>query len=230
MSKYRHELKFIVSKRLANVLKYKLSLLMNIDKNSINENNTYFIRSIYFDDYKSSAYYEKINGVEFRKKYRIRYYNYDDNFIKLECKYKSKDLTRKISININKELCNKLISDNLDDIYINDIKEEGLLKQFIADAKLKKLKPVVIVDYERLAYTLDLSDLRITFDEDVRSCAYSKEIFNDCLPTFKVLEKDKEVLEVKFNDFIPEHITNILATIPMFRQSVSKFAICRSIL
>lgn len=230
MSKYRHELKFIISKRLANILKYKLSLLMNLDENSTNDNNTYFIRSIYFDDPKSTAYYEKIDGIEYRKKYRIRYYNFDKNFIKLECKYKNKDLTKKESILIDRELCEKLISENLDDLFINDIKEEGLLKNFITEVKIKNIKPIVIVDYERQAYTLDLSDLRITFDEDVRSSAYNKEFFNKNLPAHKMIEDDKEVLEVKFNEFIPEHIANILSTIPMFRQSVSKFALCRSIL
>ncbi len=78
MRKYRYELKFIITKNQAKFLEKNLSIIMNIDKNAKNENNTYFIRSIYFDDYKSSAYYEKIDGVEFRKKYRIRFYNHDN--------------------------------------------------------------------------------------------------------------------------------------------------------
>lgn len=229
MREYRYELKYIITKSQAFFLQKKLSLIMNIDKNAKNEDNTYFIRSIYFDDYKSSAYYEKIDGVEFRKKYRIRFYNHDSKFIKLECKYKYQNLTSKDNENININTCKKLIEGNVENIDINDLKD-NLLKKFIIDMKLKKLKPVIIVDYERIAYTLGLSDLRITFDTNVRSCGYNKEMFNKNLPAYKMFDKDKQVLEVKFNKFIPEHIATILSTIPMFRQAISKFAICRSII
>ena len=72
MRKYRHELKFIISTQMAEILKQRLSLIMDVDTHSIYEDNTYLIRSLYFDDIKSTAYYEKLDGVEFRKKYRIR--------------------------------------------------------------------------------------------------------------------------------------------------------------
>ena len=81
MRKYRNELKLVINASAAEVLKYRLSLLMTADENSKNEDNTYLIRSLYFDDVDSTAYYEKLDGVEFRKKYRIRIYNYDDKFI-----------------------------------------------------------------------------------------------------------------------------------------------------
>lgn len=229
MRKYRYELKFIITKNQAKFLEKNLSIIMNIDKNAKNENNTYFIRSIYFDDYKSSAYYEKIDGVEFRKKYRIRFYNHDNKFIKLECKYKNQNLTSKDNEKINVDTCKRIMDGTIENIDINNL-ENSLLKKFILDMKLKKLKPVVIVDYERIAYTLEPSDLRITFDTDVRSCGFEKNVFNKNLPAYKVLDKNKQVLEVKFNEFIPKHIVNILSTIPMFRQAISKFAICRSIL
>lgn len=65
--KYRHEIKFIISKQMSLVLKQRLALAMDIDKNSVNLDNTYFIRSLYFDDINSTAYYEKIDGVLYRK-------------------------------------------------------------------------------------------------------------------------------------------------------------------
>ena len=85
MRKYRNEIKFIISKNIAEILKQRLSLIMDLDTNSFNDDNSYFIRSLYFDDEDSKAYYEKIDGVEYRKKYRIRIYNLDDKFIRLEC-------------------------------------------------------------------------------------------------------------------------------------------------
>ena len=40
---------------------------------------------------------------------------------------------------------------------------------------------------------------------------------------------NKDFSEVKFNEVLPEHISIVLQTIPMYRQAVSKFALCRSI-
>ncbi len=65
---YRHELKFILNSKEAEILKYRLSLIMDVDTNSVNADNTYFIRSLYFDDDYDSAYYEKIDGLETRQK------------------------------------------------------------------------------------------------------------------------------------------------------------------
>lgn len=104
---YRHELKFIINKAYSEMLKNQLALIMDVDENSID--NTYFIRSLYFDDINNSAYYEKVDGVEKRKKYRIRIYNLDDSFIRLERKDKDRDLTHKEQTRITKEIYNKII-------------------------------------------------------------------------------------------------------------------------
>ncbi len=229
MSGYRYEYKFIITKNLAKILEKKLSLLLKVDDNSANKDNTYFIRSVYFDDPYSSSYYEKIDGIEFRKKYRIRIYNNDLNFIRLECKYKYNNLTKKESIKITKEMCDDFIKCNFEKYYINNM-DDKVLRDFIIDAKLKRLKPVVIVDYDRLAFVADLSDLRITIDKNVRSSGFNVNIFNSAVNSYNVLDNERIVLEVKFNDFIPEYITNILSSIPSFRQAISKFAACRSIL
>ena len=113
---YRHELKFILNETEANILKYRLSLLMDVDKNSVNEDHTYFIRSLYFDDVYDTAYYEKVDGVEEREKYRIRIYNQDDSFIRLERKEKNRDLTYKKQAKITKEQCLKFMNGDFDEV------------------------------------------------------------------------------------------------------------------
>ena len=189
---YRHELKFIINKAYSEMLKNQLALIMDVDENSID--NTYFIRSLYFDDINNSAYYEKVDGVEKRKKYRIRIYNLDDSFIRLERKDKDRDLTHKEQTIINKEIYYKIINNDLDDIDLSN----NLLKEFVTLIKTKGLKPAVIVDYNRLAYTYPLFDTRITFDENIKSGRFKKDLFSDFL-TYDVLD-DEVVLEVKFNE------------------------------
>lgn len=226
--KYRHEIKFIISKQMSLILKQRLALAMNIDKNSVNLDNTYFIRSLYFDDINSTAYYEKIDGVLYRKKYRIRIYNNDSSFIRLERKWKHNNMTSKDQLKISKENCIHLLTNQFDNID-KELLNNSLMKEFITDIKVFGLKPSVIVDYKRLAYTYHISEVRITFDERIKSGLYNYNLFNMNRITYDVIDNNEVVLEVKFNEVLPEHISIILQTIPMYRQAVSKFALCRSI-
>ena len=226
--KYRHEIKFIISKQMSLILKQRLALAMNVDKNSVNLDNTYFIRSLYFDDINSTAYNEKIDGVLYRKKYRIRIYNNDSSFIRLERKWKHNNMTSKDQLKISKENCIHLLTNQFDNID-KELLNNSLMKEFITDIKVFGLKPSVIVDYKRLAYTYHISEVRITFDERIKSGLYNYNLFNMNRITYDVIDNNEVVLEVKFNEVLPEHISIILQTIPMYRQAVSKFALCRSI-
>lgn len=226
MRKYRNEIKFIINKNMAEVLKQRLSLIMEVDKNSVNSDNSYYIRSLYFDDEDSNAFYEKLDGVEYRKKYRIRIYNLDDKFIRLECKYKHNNMTSKDQILITKEECSKIIDGKIDDF---KLEKDNILKQFLVDYRLNRLKPCIIVDYNRLAFTYHVSDVRITFDSKIKSGLYNYNLFDENACTYSVIDDSEVVLEVKFNEVLPEAIAIILSTVPTFRQAFSKFATCRSI-
>lgn len=224
--KYRNEIKFTISNNIATILKQRLALLLKIDENSTQEDNSYYIRSLYFDDENSSAYYEKIDGVKYRKKYRIRIYNNDLSFIRLECKYKHENMTSKEQVLIDKNICDKIINGSIDKI---DTKENKLLEKFLIDFKVQKLKPSVIVDYNRLAYIYHVSEVRITFDSKIKSGLYNYNLYDADSLTYSVIDDDDVVLEVKFNEILPESIAIILSTVPMLRQAYSKFAACRTI-
>lgn len=221
--KYRHELKFVLSKEQAELLKRKLSYLMEVDENSKKEDYTYHIRSLYFDDPYDTAYYEKLDGLEKREKYRIRIYNLDGSFIRLERKEKNRDLTYKRQEKITKKQCLKFLEGKFDDI---DWSEDTLLGEFLLKQKLHQLKPSVIVDYKRLAYTYPIEDTRITFDEEISSGRFHHNLFDKDLFLIPVLEPNEVVLEVKFNNALPSHLASIIMSIPTVRQAVSKFALC----
>ncbi len=221
--KYRHELKFKISLGAAKLLQKKLSLFMDIDKNA-NKDGKYLIKSLYFDDHNSNFYYEKLDGVLYRKKFRIRTYNNDENFIRLEKKVKHNNLTAKEQTLITRDIYNKILKGNY-----NGIKSKGLLEEFLLDIKTLALIPSIIVSYHRTAFIYPVSDVRITFDEDIRSGRYNYSLFDNNKITYKVDEDDKIVMEVKFNEVLPLHIANMISEIPSCREAVSKFAICRSI-
>ena len=223
--KYRHELKFKISNSAAEILKQKLSLIMGTDSNAYYDDGSYLIKSLYFDNLDSDSYYEKMDGVLYRKKYRIRIYNNDDSFIRLEKKMKHNNMTAKEQMLISKDIYSKILNGKLDEIE----GAEGLLSEFITNAKNKHLVPSIVVGYHRTAYTYPISDVRITFDSNIESGLYNYDLFETSMPTYRVDEPGKQVLEVKFNEVLPLHIANILNDIPSCREAVSKFAICRSI-
>ena len=223
--KYRHELKFKISRSAAEVLKQKLSLILNKDKYGYYKDGSYLIKSLYFDNRESSSYYEKLDGVLYRQKYRIRIYNNDDKFIRLEKKLKHNTYTAKEQMLISKDIYSKILNGKINEIDNPD----GLLLEFLNDYKIKGLMPSIIVSYHRIAFTYPVSDVRITFDSDIQSGLYNYDLFNDKMPKYSIDEKGKIVLEVKFNEVLPLHIAKLLQDIPSCREAVSKFAICRNI-
>lgn len=222
---YRYELKYEISLASSLLLKQQLKTLMSMDPHSVSEEYSYYIRSLYFDDVNSSAFYEKINGEEFRKKYRIRMYNGNDDHIVLECKYKHENMTYKDSCVINKEVSKIFISGE----YGRVLTKNEFLNKFISEAMAKQLRPSVIVDYKRTALTYPTSDVRVTFDSEIRSGRYSSDFFDTELNTLPLLDSQQVVMEVKFNEFLPEHISLILSSIPTLREAISKFALCRNV-
>lgn len=219
---YRHEIKFLINENQANILKDRLSMIMTVDENG---KNGYFIRSLYYDTPNNKAYNEKLDGVEYRRKYRIRMYNKDDNYIRLEKKIKDENMTAKEQIRISKEDCIKIMNNELS---FYDM-EDNLLKEFLIDIKTKNLVPSVIVDYDRYALLYPVSDVRVTFDYNIKSGIYNYNLFDYNNVNYNVLDDGVIVLEVKFNDFLPEVIGIILKTIPSIRNAFSKFAMCRSV-
>jgi len=223
--RYRYEIKFKISDAAAEVLKQKLSLIMDKDKYAYYKDGSYLIKSLYFDDRDSKYYYEKLDGVLYRKKYRIRIYNDEDDFIRLEKKMKHNNLTSKEQMLISKEIYSKILDGKINEIDC----PTGLLKEFLGVYRAKGLVPSVIVTYRRTAFTYPVSDVRITFDADIQSGLYNYDLFDNNMPRYIVDEKGKQVLEVKFNKVLPLHIAKILNDIPACREAVSKFAICRKI-
>lgn len=221
--KYRYELKFVLSQSFAKILAHRLSLVMDLDENAFYPDGSYLVRSLYFDDLFNTSYHEKVDGVLYRRKYRIRFYNNDESFIRLECKMKDNNMTSKDQVRINRLVADRLITGNIYDLPLDKNK---LFTEFLMDIRSKKLVPSVIVDYKRLAFTYPLSDVRINFDSEIKSGVCNYDLFNKDFVGMPVIDQDKVVLEVKFNEQLPESLAMIVESVPTFRSAVSKFAYC----
>ena len=219
----RHELKYHITPAELTVLRGVLAPVMQLDPNG-NENNEYHIRSLYFDTIIDDALDEKIAGVGNRKKYRIRIYNFSDRVIKLECKSKYGDLISKQSVSIPRELAEQLIAGDPDGL---QRMRHPLFHDDYREMRTRLLRPAVIVDYVREAYIHQAEEVRITFDKQVRTGLYSVDIFNPQIPTYPVFDDPVEILEVKFDEFLPSYLQAILSGVTAQRSAISKYTWCR---
>lgn len=221
--KYRHEIKILLSHGEYLSFSARLKTVVSTDKYSM-ENGDYFIRSLYLDDIYNTAYTTKIAGTDNRKKYRIRCYNGSKDVIKFECKNKYKDRIHKISFPITYEQYIMFMDGKYD--FLTDI-EHPLANEVYGLIKRSGLSPSVIVDYDREAYVHPLSNTRLTFDKNLRSVINSYDIFNDNICSLPVFDNRSVIFEIKYDEFIPAHIVEMIASLRGTKMSLSKFCMCK---
>lgn len=220
---YRHEIKYRISLRERELIRLRLGELLLRDPHA-GASGIYKIRSLYFDDYWNSAYYEKIMGSSPRRKYRIRVYNDDDSVINLERKIKSDNYISKQSA--------KLTRQDTDDILIGKYnfllnKEQKLCKEFYYECTTKLMRPSVIVDYDREPFIFYTGDVRITFDMNLRAGLLRVNLFDKDLPTLNAFEDDSLIMEVKYTEVLPDLIRKLLNVRSSELIAVSKYVLCR---
>lgn len=221
----RHELKFFINEAQYTLLRGMLQHTLQPDPNG-DENNEYFIRSLYFDTVFNDALYDKYNGVQNRNKYRIRTYNMSDRVIKLECKTKVGSLISKRSLSIPRDLAEQLMAGDPAGL---ESTRSGLLSEVYREMTVNLLRPVVLVDYTREAWLHPAEEVRITFDKHLRSGMNSVELFSPDVPTIPPLEHDEMILEVKFNRVLPPYIRNMISMCcgGAVQSAISKYTWCR---
>ena len=207
----RHELKYFITPAELTVLRHSLTPLMKLD-----QEHEYYINDDALD--------EKIAGVGNRKKYRIRIYDFSDKIIKLECKSKYGDLISKQSVSIPRDLADQLIAGDPEGL---QRMRHPLLHDVYREMKTRLLRPVVIVDYVREAYIHPAEEVRITFDKQIRTGLYQTDMFNPSIPTYPVFDDPVEVLEVKYDEFLPSYLQAVLSGVTAQRSAVSKYTWCR---
>ncbi len=218
---FRHELKYLISEAEKEVLIRRLSPFMGADAHVRGEG--YMIRSLYFDDRFERAYEEKLSGVESRKKYRIRIYDYSDEVIKLECKHKEGQYIHKTAASLTREETESIIEGKYDFLIG---RREPLCREFYFECALNKMSPKVVVDYDRIPFVYPYGDVRITFDCGVRAGLFADDIFDRTLPVASVMEPGMLIMEVKFTEYLPELIRRLLPVADSAYMAYSKYTMC----
>lgn len=221
--KLRHELKFYIDYSDYLAIRSRLRAVAKLDPH-VGPSGTYFIRSLYFDNYNDKALREKIDGVNVREKFRIRYYNQDTSRITLEKKSKIHGMCKKQQASLTKEQCQGLIDGNLS---ILKVSSDPLLVELYSKMNTEQLRPRVIVDYVREPYIYEQGNVRITFDSGIKSGLYNRDFFDQELPTIVAGDLGTIILEVKFDQYLPEIIQMAVQLGNQSQSAFSKYAACR---
>lgn len=219
---YRHELKYLITSAQVQMLKSRLAGIVPLDAHA--DTGSYRIRSLYFDDCDDRCFYENENGVEPREKFRIRIYNGSASRIALECKRKERGKTHKTACPLTlKQTMSLMEGTPLPDI----AHQPPLLQKLTARMLSRGMKPVVIVEYDRAPYVSRLGNVRITLDTGICSCSEVGRFLEPAIPRRPVMPLGQQLLEVKYDAFLPDYLYRSLALENLSQTAFSKYYLCR---
>ena len=218
---YRHEWKHEISYVDLLAIRQRLRAVAESDPHA--ENGRYLIRSLYFDNLSDKALREKIDGVNLREKFRIRYYNGDPSVIHLEKKSKRAGLGTKYSAELTKDEAQSIVDGELDWMMSSG---RPLVQELYCKMRYQGLRPKTIVDYTREPFIYRPGNVRVTFDYDIRTGLSCTDFLNpDCVT---IPAGDAPILlEVKWDAFLPSVIRDAVQTPGRRVEAFSKYAQCR---
>ena len=224
--KFRHELKYQINPHQYFIIKQRLKSLLLPDKHA-GPQGDYHIRSLYFDTIDNKALHEKLGGFHDREKFRIRIYNLSDRVIHLEKKIKRNDYIAKIKEPITREMAERIAAGDSEPL---NIPGKPLLQEVYRLMNNERLRAKVIVDYVREAYVCLYGNVRITFDKHLRTGLNGTNLFDPGLPTVSAFDNRIVILEIKYDEYLPEFVRTALQGENIHRQASSKYVICRKLL
>lgn len=227
---YRYEFKYILNKKTSDQIEKEARNFMIYDGHVKKElNNKYFVRSLYFENNFSSNFYEKVDGMKIRRKYRLRTYsNFFDPKVPIffEVKGRISERTYKKRINIKNKYLNLFLSQSQNFNLLNLYPNNEMIINFIFDSFRKNLKPLILVDYKRRPYINKFGlYFRLTFDTNLLSSKTNNLFSNDKYSSWLECKAGYTILEVKFDRSIPAWFHRIIQCYNLKRRSVSKFVL-----
>lgn len=218
---YRHEWKHELNYLDLLSIRQRLQAVMEPDEHAVD--GKYHIRSLYFDNLSDKALREKLDGVNRRGKFRIRYYNRDPSVIRLEKKSKLSGLGTKFSAPLTAEEAQKIVDHDIDWMLASEL---PLVQELYCKMRCQGIRPKTIVDYTREPFIYAPGNVRVTFDYDIRTGLSCTDFLNpDCIT---VPAGDAPILmEVKWDEYLPDIIRDAVQTPGRHAAAFSKYAQCR---
>ena len=220
---YRHEFKYMIDPIQKAGLRLRLPALLGRDPHA-GADGVYRIRSLYFDDLADSCLRSNENGTDPREKFRIRIYGADPAGAHLECKRKEAGMTHKTSCAVGVPLIEELLRDGR---FRLPMDAPPLVRKLFALQETRGMRPVVIVEYDREPYVLPEGNVRVTLDLDLRTSPRVEDFLDREIAARPVMPPGKDLLEIKYDAFLPDAVYRAVQTDGLARTTFSKYYYCR---
>lgn len=184
----------------------------------------YRVRSLYFDTIYDNDFFEKMEGLEARRKLRLRVYDPKNDFAVLEMKQKQGAAQLKRSLRLPKEEAQALIAGDYTPLLGYS---EEFARECYALMHAKCYRPKTIVEYKRKAYIAKENKIRVTFDSEITATESCFDLFSEKLLLNPVMDRFSAVMEVKFNGFLLDYIRQLINSVNKSELSVSKYMLAR---
>lgn len=219
---FRHEWKHEITYSDMLVLRQRLSAVASPDIHAVN--GRYTIRSLYFDNLSDKALREKIDGVNVREKFRIRYYGHNNSLIHLEKKSKINNLCLKESADLTRKQAQDIVDGSYSWMLQSDI---PLIQEFYSKIMNQGLRPKTIVDYTREPFVFGPGNVRVTLDYNIRTGMNCTDFLNPNCVTVPA-GNAPIILEVKWDAYLPDIIRDAVQLTGCRVGAFSKYAACRT--
>ena len=220
----RQEKKYAINAADGAALRQRLGPVMLGDAH--NGAQGYVIRSLYFDTPDDQDFQDKVDGLELRRKLRLRTYSPQSDFAMLEMKQKQGPYQRKRSLRLAREDAQRLCRGDYRPL-------QKMADPFAAECyglmHCRCYRPRAVVEYRRQAYIARENHIRITLDSQIAATESRGDLFDARLPLYPVLDPFQLVLEVKYNGFLLSYIKDLLDLVGRPELSVSKYCLARSV-
>lgn len=218
---YRHEWKHVINASDMIAIRQRLRAVAQTDANA--KDGKYVIRSIYFDNFSDRALREKLDGVNRREKFRMRYYNGNLSEILLEKKTKWNGLGTKERALITADEAQRIIDGDTEWMLAS---EHALVQELYVKMQGGGLRPKTIVDYTREPFVYAAGNVRVTLDYDIRTGLHGTDFLDpDCvmIPAAGA----ETIMEVKWDAYLPDVIRDAVQLGSRMSGAFSKYAACR---
>lgn len=221
---FRKEIKYIIQERDFVRIKDRLGAFMTPDPHGKTIPGTYNVRSLYFDSAGDRDLHDNLDGVMEKRKIRVRTYDTQSDFALLEYKCKSGSDSWKRSMIISKKEALAMEAHQYGFLLERD--EE--LATFLFDKMERNIyRPRTVVDYDRTAFLYPVSNVRITYDHNIRGSMSPTGLYDLSTPLYPAMPFGCGVLEVKYNDFLVSPLQRVISLLDQLPTASSKYSNCR---
>ncbi|MFF7030264.1 polyphosphate polymerase domain-containing protein [Streptomyces albidoflavus] len=222
----RFELKYLVPVEQAAQIRDELAERMERDAHS--PVGGYGVWSLYYDTPQLRFYWEKIEGLKFRRKLRIRHYGdldgvTDASPVCVEIKQRVNRVTQKRRITLPYGVARQLCDGR--ELVPHSVRERAFVEEVLELIVRLNLRPAAITGYQREALVGRDADtgLRVTLDRRVRGRDRDFHFGTERPENRFTIPPHLAVMEIKVNERTPYWITDLAARRNLNLVRVSKY-------